>query len=223
MDSQEIIEYARGWGYRTLPKHHPGSLGYSGLVVAIRERPTQHHYDPQRLHLQLRDEDGEAVWRTFSWLTPTAESDHFCPGRIILYDRHDSAAEFFAFGGTVQAISGQGEWLYLLESPAPILELIADEESLADQLAAEVEELMAEAKAGWEGDDEGFDRRLGGVDPVRLYSAAVNSLLTQYQDSHALMASYERLAGMLAQEKAWLMQRHLWPAARLRIADLLSP
>jgi hypothetical protein len=223
MDSQAIIEYMKGWGYRTLPVHHPGSPGYSGLVVAIRHRPTQQHYDPQRLHLHVRDEDGQASWRTLSWLTPAAYSDHFCPGPIILHDRHDRAAEFFAFGGTLQAISRETEWIYVLRSGAPILELTADEETLSDQLASEVEELMAEAKAGWQGDDEGFDRRLGDVDPVLLYSAAVNSLLSRLQDSPAMMTSYTHLAGLLKQEKAWLMQQHLWPAARLRIADLLSP
>jgi hypothetical protein len=223
MNSQAIIEYVKGWGYRTLPEHHPGSPGYSGLVVAIRERPTQQHYDPQRLHLQVRDENGEADWRTMSWLTPAAHSKHFCAGPIMLRDRHGRATEFFAFGGTLQVISQETESIYVLRSGAPVLMLTPDEETLPDQLASEAEELMAEAKAGWQGNDEGFDRRLGDVEPVLLYSAAVHSLLARFQGSDAMMTTYADLAELLEHERAWLIQQGLWPAAPLSVADLLSP
>jgi hypothetical protein len=223
MDTQAIIEYMKGWGYRTLPKHHPDSPGYAGLVVAVRERPTLQHYDPHRIHLRVRDADGEADWRTMSWLTPSAYSTHVCPGRIVLHDRHGKATEFFAFGGRLQVISQETESIYELRSGAPILALTPDEESLPDQLASEVEELMAEAKAGWHGDDEGFDRRLGDVEPVVLYSAAVHSLLTRFQESEAMMTAYADLAELLEHERAWLIRQGLWPAAPLSVADLLSP
>jgi hypothetical protein len=223
MDLQAIIEYVKGWGYRTLPEHHAGSPGHPGLIVAIREKPTRQHYDPYRLQLYLRDVDGRATWRTLSWLTPTAKSDRFCPGPIILHDRHGKEAEFFAFGGTLRTTSRETEWIYVLQSAAPILELTEDEETLSDQLASEVEELMAEAKARWQGDDEGFDKRLGNVDPVQLYTSALFTLLERFQHSRAMMASYAALAELLENEKEWLVQQHVWPAAPPRVKDLLSP
>jgi hypothetical protein len=36
-------------GYYLLPKFHPHSPGYTGLLVAIRERPTGMHFDPESI------------------------------------------------------------------------------------------------------------------------------------------------------------------------------
>lgn len=106
MDTEAIAEYMVGWGYRTLPKHHMDSPGYSGLVVAIRPELTLQHFDPQRISLTIQDEGGEATQRTLSWLTPGGDFFRVCAGTIALRDRHGRAAEFFTFGGRLQIAKG---------------------------------------------------------------------------------------------------------------------
>lgn len=223
MDSSAVVEYMADWGYRTLPRHHLDSPGYSGLVVAIRPELTLRHYDPQRLSLTVRDPAGEADQRTFSWLTPGADLYRVCAGPITLRDRHGRAAEFFAFGGELKSLKGKKENLYEFRSPAPILELTNDRETVTDQLASEVEELMARARVSWNGDDEGFDQRLGSLDPVLFYAATVHSLLATLQGNDAMMKAYPELAALLGHEQTWLMEQGLWPADPPSLAELLSP
>lgn len=94
---------------------------------------------------------------------------------------------------------------------------------MADQLASEVEQLVAQARAGWNGDDGGIDRVLGDLDPSLLYAAAVNALLERLLTSEAMMTAYSGLADTLTHEKAWLRQQGLWLSNLPTMAALLSP
>ncbi|MBU0703167.1 MAG: hypothetical protein KKC18_04805, partial [Chloroflexi bacterium] len=129
MSEQSVLELMKNWGYYPLTQSHPGSPGYSGLLVAIRKKPTGKHFDPQTLCLRLRDEYGGAGWKTLSWLSPLKGRGHVCPGAVTLEDRLGKQVEFFTFGGSLEMTSGSGEVDYSLRSPAPVLELTAPEET----------------------------------------------------------------------------------------------
>jgi hypothetical protein len=64
-----------------------------------------------------------------------------------------------------------------LESPAPVLALITPD-SLANQLAAEVEALLAQRRAVWDhqGRPGELDERLARVEPRALYQACLAAL-----------------------------------------------
>jgi hypothetical protein len=136
MDERAVLEVVRDLGYQLLPQTHRHSPGGSGLLVAIRREPTGKHYDPTTMHLRLRDVHGMAKQRSLSLLSPGPDSDRVCPGRVILSDRLDKGVEFFAFGGSLEVIPAPDAQVYVLHSPAPILALVAEEETVADLLAA---------------------------------------------------------------------------------------
>jgi hypothetical protein len=223
MDEQSVLELMRNWGYYLLPKSHDESPGYTGLLVAIRKQPTGQHFDPQTLHLRLRDEKGVARWRAPSWIMPLEESaGRVCPGHVSLRDRHDKSVEFFTFGGSLEVASGRDEIVYALRSPAPILELTAHE-TAADLLASEAESLMAEAEAKWGRDEEGFNQRLAEVDPLELYAATLQSILLHYELAQTLEKVYHAFYEGLLQEKGWLVAQDLWPSKPSSLEDLLAP
>ncbi|MDH4138431.1 MAG: hypothetical protein OEW09_17190, partial [Anaerolineae bacterium] len=148
MEEQSILQVMENWGYYLLPKPYPHSPGYTGLLVAIRKIPTEKHFDPQTIRLRLRDKYDQAKWTTL-WLhspqeLPIKASVHVCPGEVMLRDRTDKRVDFFVFGGSLEAVSVPGETVYSLRSPAPILWLTDDPETVPDQLASETQVLIGE-------------------------------------------------------------------------------
>jgi hypothetical protein len=223
MDEGSLLELMKNWGYYLLPQSHRDSPGCAGVLVVIREQPTGKHFDPKKLYLPLRDVDGIARWTKLSWSSPTTDSNHVCPGRVILSDRFDKRVEFFTFGGSLEVTSGLGEMVCSLHSPAPVLELVAQQETIPDQLASETEALMGKIRARWYLDDKGFNQRLAEVNPLQFYLATLQSILFQYEHTPALEEVYHELRDSLLREKAWLVAKDLWPANPPRLEDLLAP
>lgn len=223
MDERTVLEAVKDLGYRLLPQTHRDGPGGTGLLVAIRGEPTGKHFDPRAMHLRLRETQAMAKWRSLSLLSPGPDSDRVCPGRVILSDRFDKRVEFFIFGGSLEVISAPDAQVYALRSSAPVLELAAEEETAADQLAAEVESLLAEVEVQWGHDEHGFNRRLAEMEPLQFYMSTLHSLLEQYEHSHPLEETYHELCGVLRQERAWLVGHGLWPEKPHMLEDLLAP
>jgi hypothetical protein len=222
MGEQSLLELVKNWGYYLLPKSHLDSPGYTGLLVAIRKQPTGEHFDPQTLHLRLRDETGIARWRTLSWLTPLEGSTRSCPGRVILRDRRGKSVEFFTFGGRLEVTSAPGEMVYSLRSLAPILELTTQSETTFEQLAYETEAAMGEIEAKWQPNEAEFGRRLANVDPFQFYLAALQSILLHYERAQSLERAYHEFHESLFQEKEWLVAEGLWPASLPALETLFA-
>ena len=210
-------------GYRLLPPAHRGSPGGGGLLVLIRNEPTRKHFDPMTLSLRLQDRRGVAKWRSLSLRGPEPDSDRVCPGRLILSDRSGKRVEFFAFGGSLAAIPVQDACVYELHSPAPVLELVPGEETIAVQLAAETESLLGQQGVRWAHNEEGFNRRLVEVAPLQFYMGTLCTLLEQYGHCRSLEETYQDLCSVLRCEKGWLISHTLWPEKPPMLEDLLSP
>jgi hypothetical protein len=228
MEEQSILQFMEKWGYYLLPKSHPDGPGYTGLLVAIRKQPTEKHFDPQTMRLRLRDKHNEATWTTLGLHSPVElpieASLHACPGEVILRDRTDKRVNFFIFGGSLEAVSVPGETAYSLRSPAPILQLTDDPESVPDQLASETEALIGELRVRWGSDEKGFDRRLAQVDPFQFYLATLQAILSRYErDHHTLEEAFHEFYLALRHEKGRLMERGQWPATLPTLGELLAP
>jgi len=223
MDGGSLLGPTMDWGYYLLPQSHRDSPGYAGVLIVIREQPTGKHFDPKTLYLPVRDVEGVAKWTKLSWSSPPTDSNHVCPGRVILSDRFDKRVEFFTFGGSLEVTSGSGEMVCSLHSPAPVLELVAQQETIPDQLASETEALMGKIRAKWELDDRGFNQRLAEVNPLQFYLATLQSILLQYKHTPTLAEVYHELRDALLREKEWLVAKDLWPVDSLRLEDLLAP
>jgi hypothetical protein len=164
-----------------------------------------------------------AKQRSLSLSSPGPDSDRVCPGRVILSDRFDKRAEFFTFGGSLEVIPTPGAQVYALRSPAPVLELVAEEETAADQFAAETESLLGQLEVRWGRDEHGFSRRLAEIEPLPFYMSTLHSLIEQYGQCHALEETYHELCDVLHREKQWLVEQGFWPPKPLLLEDLLEP
>ena len=218
----KILSVMDGWGYYLHEKIHAGHLGYSNLLVAIREPPTRKHFDPELIILQLCDKNGAASSSSLKKKFSAQVPQPVCPGQINLYDRKNKRIDFFTFGGTLDAITAPDETIYWLHSSAPILEIVNDPANVADQLAAEVQLMLAVLKAHWD-DDLGFAQRLGQLEPFQFYLAALESILMRYQQTSALKSNFHKLYSALLEEKDILIRTGQWPNSPVRLRALLSP
>lgn len=221
-NSTDLVKQVDDWGYYLLPQAHPHSPGHTGLLVAIRETLTRMHFDPESMSLQIVDEDGLPIWATFHLTWHPPRSCRVCLTRVILRAQSGKMVEFFTFGGTLESTSGPGERVYSLRSPAPILELVEQEEKIPDVLAFETEALIARLQARWGADEVGFDRRLAQTDPLRLYVASIHSILTHHTQMLSLHERIEFHEVLLA-EKHWLEKTQQWPATPPTLEQLLAP
>jgi hypothetical protein len=222
MNELPLLQQMEHWGYYLLPKSHPDSLGYTGLLVAIREKPTGMHFDPVTLHLRLR-QDEQARWGTLGLESAVEKSTFVCPGRVILRDRKLKEVEFFTFGGSLEALSVPAESVYSLRSPAPILAVTEMLESPADQFAFDTEVMLARFNAKWGLDEEGFERRLAQVTATQFYLANFHAILQRYEKSRALREQHHHFYHVLLKEKKWLEDANEWPSVPPMLETLLSP
>lgn len=221
--SDSLVKRMEDWGYYLLPKSHPDSPGYSGLLVAIRDKPTMMHFDPEEIHLRIRDVREEASWVTLSLEPFFHQSTPVCASCVRLHDRIGKETRFFTFGGALRAEMIPGETVYALTSPAPILACTPRLGTVADDLAAETEELIARQEAKWGRDEHGFARQLAYADPLQLYLAVVQTLLQHLESSSAMHQQYEALHHTLRLEKEWLIANDEWPVRPVSLDEVLPP
>jgi hypothetical protein len=166
-----------GWGYDFAPHSPPHYPAHRRLTVVLRPAPTQAHYDPERMDLLIVNPAGDLEPLEVYYPWPRPESFRAAAGRVILHDRVGKKVEAFTFGGEVQVEGGPERVVARLESPAPVLALITPD-SLANQLTAEVEVLLAQRRARWDqrGQPDELDTRLARVAPRELYRACLKAL-----------------------------------------------
>jgi hypothetical protein len=217
-----VLQQMADWGYYIFPKTHPESLGYSGLLVAMRDEPTGMHFDPVALHLWLCQSE-LAEWTVLGLVPPVQKSTTICPGRLVLCDYKGKRTEFFTFGGSLESISVPGETVYSVHSSAPILPITNALWSVADLFTFEVEGTLARSSAKWGLSHVGYLRHLAHTDPLQLYLACLDATLSSFEESRALREAYWNLYHALLTEKRWLLHEDRWPAALPSLNDLLSP
>jgi hypothetical protein len=105
---------------------------------------------------------------------------------VIIEDRIGKAVEAFTYGGSLEIDTNEERTLCTLVSPASILDLSAEDDSLTrlpvtHLLAQETEILLAERRAAWAHNPEQYDRRLAGSDPASLYAACLQAILEKYR------------------------------------------
>jgi hypothetical protein len=223
MSEQAFLEQLEDWGYCSLPKPHLESPGYTGLFVVIRKIPTMRHFDPETIRLRLRDDQDQARWVMLNFESSCSKVRQVCPGYIILRDRIKKPVHHFAFGGSLETVSVEDERFFLLRSPAPILEVTHPVDDISDQLAIEVEAMLARFRAGWGINDQGFDCRLAHIDPMQFYQACLQTLLTHYQQHRTLRALRREFYQALSKEKEWLVRSGQGCAAHLTLEELFAP
>ncbi len=222
-----LFNLMRDWGFYLLPKSHQDSPGYQGLIVAIREKPSQSHFNPEvvRLQIGLSGAPGQK-WETLR-LNPLFHGNRpMYPGFITLLDNAGRQQQFFTFGGSIEVTQQDGETIYLLRSPAPILLIgnpVIEVEEVSEAFAEGFHTMLAQAHAWWKLDDQGFADRLMQTDPMQLYLACVSDLLAKYESNVEMGRHAHGFVRQLTSERQWLQESGRWPLYTPSVKTLLSP
>lgn len=204
--------HSRGWS---------GSPGYSQLDVFLRSAPTEKHFDPIKMtiNVAVEGEDIEFIKVHHPW--SLLEHYRACSGRVILQDRKGKTVEAFTFGGNLQMESKEALTIGILTSPAPILELTSTS-SIPSVLAEETEIIFAERRAEWEPDHMTFNKKLIMADPFFLYCACLEYLKVKYEQSHIMDDGVIlHFAQFVHDEIEALQELHKWPVQLPTVAELL--
>jgi hypothetical protein len=147
---------------------------------------------------------------------------HFVAGRIRL-DAHDGDhIEVLTFGGEVVFTDEEGQTAGRVTSPAPFLPLDDDLESPYVLIEAELEAVIARLRAGWGNKEHEHLDRIGHVNPMTFFVAAIHTLeerlaqLARVEDDE----STRRVLHVVRQIRAQLTRAGEWTAGG-GLADIL--
>jgi hypothetical protein len=168
---------ATEFGYQLYPPHHPGGPGYARIDVILRQQPSQHHFDPEQIHVLAASPDGivEALKLSHPWLG--VDDWQLCAGQVDLLDRKGKHVDFFTFGGDLHVEKvDETRTLIVLSSEAPFL-MAQPHTSAINLLIQEVEIQMAQLRAEWCRSDGSFDECLACLNPFDLYRMCLVAIL----------------------------------------------
>lgn len=200
----------------------PTAPGAPRLDIVIQEVPSLHHFDPEKIILNIitADETISKVTLRHPFYALRNEI-RVAAGQVAMIDRVGKRVEAFTFGGELLVESNETYTVFSLESPAPILYL-DDMTSLQMRLVDEVKIIFAQRRAAWLHDLSRFEKRLAQVDPLMLYAACLIKLeanLKKYPCSGTDLVS--RLGAVVKQEIKRLKSEGAWPPFVKPIEELI--
>ncbi len=153
------------------------------LDIFINENPTEHHFDPEKLHLHVRSKSSalESLTIRHPWVHGSAYQA--LAGSIELTDRYGKEEEAFTFGGNLIIKSSDTFTFCTLESPAPILE-ISSADPISMMFIEEIEILFAKRRAALLSKPHTFEKHLINANPSNLYLACLNALIEKFEHLH---------------------------------------
>jgi hypothetical protein len=186
----------------------PDRPGPGLLLVAIRDRPTLRHYDPEVVEHWV-SVGGRGVRRRIDRHAGLPIEGPFAWGLIRIIDRLHVTNEYLAFGGTVAVDRVDDAIVVRFVSPAPILRRGGHSQGIDEGAAA---------LGGWFGRVRlaaatvpGFEARLAATEPLGLYGAFLQDELASLSSNATIRSVYTDLACLLRSEADRLRLDH--PAA----------
>jgi hypothetical protein len=195
----------------------PDRPGPAFVLVALRERPTLHHFDPEVVEYWV-SANGRGSRRQLTRGTRVPIDMEFSWGTIRVIDRLHIANEYLTFGGRLVTGCVDGTVVSVFTSPAPLLRRGGHSQVWdrgADNLGAFLGRILLAVDY-----TPGFEALLARADPVSRYAAFVADTVTRYRASVALRAHEADLWTLLQTEEHRLRVTHPteWAAG-----DLLRP
>jgi hypothetical protein len=208
MIDSSLLQLIENWGYYLLPKDHASAPGYPGLLVALREQPTEMHFDPEYIELRFSDQE-DSKWTALRLGTPIHGIRRVMAGRILVSDRLEKGVPFFSFGATLTASYGACEVIYAIRSPAPILQIDENNATAANQLSVEAQVLMGRWQAQ-HGRKEGISHLMDGLDACTFYQICLQRLMKRYARQPGMRGASHRTYVTLQEECEWLKMSGQW-------------
>jgi hypothetical protein len=192
----------------------PDRPGPAFLLVALRERPTLHHFDPELVEYWV-SANGRGSRRQLTRRTCVPLDTEFSWGPIRIVDRLHVANEYLTFGGRLVAACVDGTVVSAFTSPAPLLRRGGHSQVWdrgADNLGAFLARVLLAVDY-----TPGFEALLARADPISRYSAFVADTMARYRASAELRAHEPDLWTVLQAEERRLRLTHAteWAAGEL--------
>lgn len=183
----------------------PDRPGPGLLLVAIRDRPTLSHYDPEAIEYWA-SEGRRGVRRRLDRTSRLPIDEPFAWGMIQIADRLHVTNEYLVFGGRLAADRLDDAILVRFVSPAPILRRGGHSQGIDEGAAA---------LGGWFGRVRlattaiaGFEAHLAATEPLALYAAFLQDETAQLSSNATIRAVYADLARLLRGEAEHLRVEH---------------
>ena len=185
-------------GFELVHGEQHGGPGGATLLVALRDKPTLEHFDPERIDYWVVDrERGRPA--LLDRRSPVPYSAEFAWGTIKVVDRLEVANTFLTFGGRLSVEATDGSAAYaIFGSPAPILRWTGHSQDV-DPLAAEVRGFFARMMIPIDF-TPGAEGTVALTPPITLYSAVLWDLRDRLGRSEALRAARPDLQQAVASE-----------------------
>lgn len=192
------------WGFLAEPDL-PDRPGPAYLLVALRDRPTLRHYDPELIEYWTTT-GGRGVRRSLTRASRMPVEVDFSWGVIRIVDRLGVSNEYVTFGGHLSAAEIDGTTYAVFVSEAPLLRRGGHSQPWdqgADSLAAFFARLLLAVDF-----EPGFEARAASVDPLTRYAAFLEDALTRYRRSRAMRDQDPRFWAIVRAEAARLERDH---------------
>ena len=158
-------------GFELRDGGRPGTIPGPRLLVALRDRPTLEHFDPEEVTF-WEAHDGRGRLARFDREVAVPCSRPFSWGRIQVTDRIPVSNEFLTFGGTLRAAARDERATVLaFTSRAPIVRWAGHSQGVdpyTDEVGAFFARLMVPIDY-----QEQAEARIAAADPEALYAAFV--------------------------------------------------
>lgn len=192
----------------------PDRPGPAYLLVAMREAPTFHHYDPEGVEYWV-SESGRGARRTLTRESPLPTDTDFSWGLIRIVDRLHVTNEYLTFGGRLSADSVDGVVVAVFTSSAPLLRRGGHSQGFdqgAESLGAFFSRFLLAVDYA-----PGFENRAAQADPIIRYAAFVADAMSRYRTSPILRSQQPDLWRLLHAEERRLRAKHPaeWTAGEL--------
>lgn len=175
-----------------------GAPAGSHLIVALRDRPTLVHFDPERMTWYVTS-GGKGQVVEFHRSRALPERMEVAWGPVRIFDRLEVQNTFCTFGGVLRAAQDDPQTtLVVLDSPAPILRWSGHSQDV-DPLAPEVAAFFARLLVPIDF-TPGAEARIASLSPTALYAAFIADLRARYQGSRELRETNLGLSEWLAHE-----------------------
>jgi hypothetical protein len=196
----------------------PDRPGPARLLVAIRERPTLRHYDPELVEYWVSD-SGRGRPRTLTYDTRLPVATEFSWGLIRIVDRLAVTNEYLTFGGHLTAESINGDVVCAFASPAPLLRRGGHSQGWdhgAECVGAFFGRLLLAVDVV-----PGFEAEVSAATPAARYAAFIADIVARYRASPILRDCHTELWALLqAEAEALIADDATWSAGHALLESM---
>jgi hypothetical protein len=198
----------------------PQAPGGANLVVALRERPTLEHFDPERVDYWTAV-GGRGHPAELTRKTPVPLERPFAWGTIRVVDRLEVFNSFLTFGGILRAAElDAATTIVVFSSHAPILRSTGHSQQV-DLSTGEVGAFFARMRIPIDF-TPGAEQGIAEASPMALYGAFHASVAARLAASEDLRATHPGFAAWCRRERDRLARQSAaeWEAGRALARDL---